>query len=39
MFVEAIEHLHGLLDMITNGGKGVAFLWPFTSERFFFPAR
>ena len=30
---------HGLLDMLTNGGHGVAYLWPFTGERFFFPAQ
>ena len=27
---------HGLLDALTNGGRGVAFLFPFTSKRFFF---
>lgn len=27
---------HGVLDMFTDGGKGIALLWPFTSERFFF---
>lgn len=27
---------HGLLDMATNGGLGVAFLWPLDGERFFF---
>jgi inner membrane protein len=26
---------HGLLDSLTDGGKGVALLWPFTSERYF----
>ena len=26
---------HGLLDMLTNGGLGVAFWWPCSSERFF----
>ena len=30
---------HALLDMLTNGGLGVALLWPFSSERFFFPWR
>ncbi|HXU31986.1 MAG TPA: metal-dependent hydrolase [Thermoanaerobaculia bacterium] len=30
---------HGLLDMLTNGGKGVAYFWPVSAERFFFPAR
>lgn len=28
---------HGLLDAATSGGKGVAFFWPLTTERFFFP--
>jgi inner membrane protein len=29
---------HGLLDMLTNGGLGVALLWPFEPTRHFFPA-
>jgi inner membrane protein len=29
---------HGLLDMCTNGGLGVALLWPWSAERLFFPA-
>lgn len=28
---------HGLLDACTDGGSGIAFLWPFTGERFFAP--
>lgn len=28
---------HGFLDAFTNGGLGVAFLAPFSAERFFFP--
>ena len=28
---------HGLLDAMTNGGRGVAFLSPFSSKRFFLP--
>ena len=27
---------HGLLDMCTNGGLGVALYWPFSHERLFF---
>lgn len=27
---------HGLLDMLTNGGMGVALFWPFEVERHFF---
>jgi inner membrane protein len=30
---------HGILDAFTNGGLGVAFLWPFSSERFFSSVR
>jgi inner membrane protein len=30
---------HGLLDMLTNGGHGVAYFWPFSDERFFFPTQ
>jgi inner membrane protein len=28
---------HPLLDMLTNGGRGVALWWPFSLERLFFP--
>ena len=28
---------HGLLDALTNGGLGIALLWPFSAERFFAP--
>ncbi len=30
---------HPLLDMLTNGGLGIAALAPFSHERFFFPAQ
>lgn len=30
---------HPLLDMCTNGGMGVALLWPFSEHRWFFPFR
>ena len=30
---------HGLLDALTDGGRGIAFLAPFSSDRFFFPWR
>jgi inner membrane protein len=30
---------HGLLDMLTDGGYGVALWWPFGDERLFWPAR
>ena len=28
---------HGLLDAMTNGGRGIALLSPFTNNRYFFP--
>ena len=28
---------HGLLDALTNGGHGIAFFWPFSDTRYFFP--
>ncbi|WP_263771271.1 metal-dependent hydrolase [Propionivibrio soli] len=28
---------HGVLDALTNGGLGIAFLWPFSAERYFAP--
>lgn len=28
---------HGILDALTNGGLGIAFFAPFSSERYFFP--
>ena len=30
---------HGVLDMLTNGGLGIAFLSPFSEQRFFLPWR
>ena len=30
---------HGILDAMTNGGRGVGFLIPFDNERYFFPFR
>jgi inner membrane protein len=30
---------HGVLDAMTNGGRGVAFLAPFSEERYHFPFR
>ncbi len=29
---------HGLLDAATDGGLGVALLWPFSQRRFFWPS-
>ena len=28
---------HGLLDTLTDGGLGIALLWPFSNERYFTP--
>jgi inner membrane protein len=30
---------HPLLDMLTNGGRGVALWWPFRLDRLFFPVQ
>lgn len=37
LFVAASMASHGLLDMLTDGGKGVALFWPLSEERLFFP--
>lgn len=39
LFVFAATISHGLLDMLTTGGLGVALLWPVTDARFFFPVQ
>ena len=39
LFVFAAAASHGLLDMLTNGGLGIALAWPVSDERFFFPVR
>jgi inner membrane protein len=35
----AVAMSHGLLDAMTDGGKGVALFWPFSLRRFFLPWR
>ena len=35
LFASALSH--PLLDMLTDGGLGVALLWPVSNERYFFP--
>jgi inner membrane protein len=35
LFIAAASH--GVLDAFTNGGYGIAFLWPFSLERYFAP--
>ena len=37
LFVSTLSH--ALLDMLTNGGQGVALLAPFSKQRYFFPWR
>ena len=39
LLVFAVMASHGALDALTNGGLGIAFLWPFSNERFFAPWR
>jgi inner membrane protein len=39
MYFTAITASHGILDALTNGGRGIAFLAPFSNQRFFFPWR
>ena len=39
LFITASMASHGLLDMCTDGGKGVALLWPWSHERLFAPWR
>ncbi len=39
IFFSCVATSHSFLDALTNGGRGVALLWPFSSERFFFPWR
>jgi inner membrane protein len=38
-FVLAAAASHPLLDALTDGGLGVALLWPLSDERFFWPFR
>jgi inner membrane protein len=30
---------HGVLDAMTDGGRGIALLWPWTNQRYFLPWR
>lgn len=39
LYLFAATASHGLLDMLTDGGLGVALLGPFVGERLFFPVR
>jgi inner membrane protein len=38
-FFTAAMASHGIVDMATNGGHGIALLWPLTTERWFWPWR
>lgn len=35
----AVTMSHGVLDALTNGGRGIGFFAPFSNHRFFFPWR
>ena len=37
LFATAAAASHGLLDSMTDGGLGIALLWPFTNRRYFAP--
>ena len=37
LFLFVATASHGVLDAFTNGGLGVAFLWPWSGERFWAP--
>lgn len=39
LFLFAATASHGLLDACTNGGSGIALLWPVSSDRWFAPFR
>ncbi len=38
-FFFVVTASHGVLDALTNGGRGIAFFAPFSAERYFFPWR
>lgn len=37
LFLFVATASHGILDGFTNGGHGIAYLWPWSAERFFAP--
>lgn len=39
LMASAVAASHDLLDALTDGGRGVALLWPFSNRRFFAPWR
>ncbi|MBI1215761.1 MAG: metal-dependent hydrolase [Alphaproteobacteria bacterium] len=38
-YIFAVALSHPLIDMTTDGGKGIALLWPFSAQCFFWPWR
>lgn len=38
-FIAGSAASHGLLDMMTNGGHGIALFWPLSDQRYFFDWR
>lgn len=39
LFLFGATASHGVLDAFTTGGSGIAFLWPWSNERYFAPAQ
>ena len=39
LFLFCATASHGVLDALTNGGLGIAFLWPWSTDRFFAPVQ
>jgi inner membrane protein len=39
LWFAAVTASHGVLDAMTNGGRGIAFFAPFSNHRYFFPWR
>jgi inner membrane protein len=39
LFLSIATASHGLLDAFTNGGLGIALLWPFSDTRYFAPVQ
>ncbi len=37
LFLSVCAASHGMLDACTDGGAGIAFFWPLSEARFFFP--
>ncbi|MSQ19865.1 MAG: metal-dependent hydrolase [Betaproteobacteria bacterium] len=37
LFLSTCTASHGVVDACTDGGAGIAFFWPITEARFFFP--